>query len=168
MLSTVQFEAQNARTTQALRTDGANSSLFALYLAMQINDPELHCACEKVSLQDEHVYLSIENNSAPKANLYSQERDYDLQERIYSQIASSNKPEIFVSFLNCLMPQALIHLAEPESLTDEVFANLPYETQLKYKKVNDEIPQSANSTQSQEDTISTFFNNITMSKEYDL
>jgi hypothetical protein len=144
MLTRVQFEAQNARVTQSLKNDGAGSSLFALYLAMQVTDPTLHDACELNVAEEQGAYTGIESPNAlfsfsARPNLYSSDADYDAQKNLYSAIPSTLNPSVYIQFLNAMRPQPLHFSAHATQIPEDVINNLPLSSQHQYKVAQSDV-----------------------------
>lgn len=166
MLNTIQFEAQNARVTKSLSQEGANSSLFALYLAMQIQDPTLHSAIESPMFEDARSYASINPHSPPKSNFYASEADYQHQDTLYSQVNLAGSPSLYLALLNALAPQALNYLSEQEIVPSDVLANASFETQHQLSAKSMHAYELDNSDDIAEQSLNTFFDNLTRSRDY--
>lgn len=155
MLNALQFEAQNARVTKSLSNEGASSSLFALYLSMQLADPFMHVACNLNTIEAGSSYSSIDKlrfelQRSPKPNLYSSESDYLAQRQLYSDLQRSSQPSTYLHFLNAFMPQPLHYSAQAVLLADDVVANLPLETHGIYAKTalaENAVPSPSNVNQ---------------------
>ena len=166
MLTTIQFEAQNARVTKSLSQEGANSSLFMLYLAMQIQDPTLHSAIESPIFEDAHSYASINPHSPPKPNFYASEADYQLQNTLYSQVNGASSPSLYLALLNALAPQALNYLGEQEIVPEDVLANTSFETQQYLSAKNIHAFEQDNTDDIDVHSLNRFFDNVAQSRDY--
>lgn len=139
-INKLQFEAQNARVTKSLQQNGATSSLFSLYLAMQIDDARLHDACLYNDVRDDDAYESmyqepIQNTQHLRPRFYGVAKDYERHSQYFSALSTIKDPSPTLHFYNAFMPQALHHSSEEIVLPEELIDNLPFASQQKYKSI---------------------------------
>ena len=167
----LQFEAQNARVTKSLRQHGASSSVFSLYLAMQIDDPHLHDTCLDDDVRDEDAYESmyaepIQSPQHLRSRLYSVAQDYERHSQYFSGLSRSKDPSTTLHFYNALMPQALHHSSNQIVLPEELINNLRFAIQQKYKSTcTNDFAQTINEFDDSS-PLASFFDDIQNARQF--
>jgi hypothetical protein len=115
--------------SSALEKGGTNGSGFKWYLATQVYDVALYHPKNSDECEGLLPYPSINLPTAPKANFYAQDSDYQESCKQQEALSKSKHPEVRIHFMNCIRPQCLNYLRCEQLISSEVIDNSPMHTQ---------------------------------------
>lgn len=115
--------------SSALEKGGTNGSVFKWYLATQVNDVTSYHPKKSDESEGLLPYPSINLPTAPKANFYAQDRDYEEYFKLQEGLSRCKHPGVRIHFINCLRPQCLNYLRHEQLISHEIIVNSPLHTQ---------------------------------------